>query len=96
MNTEGILQVFSEIEASITRARLPFETGMLQDENVEASLYELIKSWKRIENLVREIAPERFGQKRVVAIQIQMPPLDHHQLAVCPYCGDPKCTSDHK
>lgn len=94
MNTESILSQFDVIEKSMQRAKLPFETDMLAKEVIEVTLYELIKSYKQIENLVREIDPERFGPKKSVSIRI--PSLEVHNLNLCEFCGSAECQSDHK
>jgi hypothetical protein len=92
MNVESILKQFEIVEKSLSRAKLPFETDMLHKEVLEVTLYELIKSYHQIENMVREIDPGRFGPQQTTAF----PRLDAHYLALCEYCGDPKCESDHK
>lgn len=92
MNTESILKQFALVEKSITRAKLPFETDMLHKEVLEVTLYELIKAYHQIDNLVREIDPGRFGSQQ----QFYLPPLDEHRLFLCPHCGNAECQSDHK
>lgn len=94
MNTESILSQFEIVEKSISRAKLPFETGMLEKPVIEVTLYELIKSYHQIENLVREIDPERFGPTKSVGIVL--PGLDVDRLRLCPHCGNADCGSDHK
>lgn len=96
MNTESILKQFEIVQKSISRAKLPFETDMLAKEVLEVTLYELIKSYHQIENLVREIDPQRFGQTAVMVNQIHTPELSPDKLKLCPFCGDPNCQSDHK
>lgn len=92
MNPESIIKQFEVIECSIHRAKLPFETGMLEKPIIEVTLYELIKSYHQIENLVREIDPNRFGPKQATV----MPRLDAHDLRLCEHCGSAECQSDHK
>lgn len=94
MNTESLLKQFDLVETSIHRARLPFETNMLQEPVLEVTLYELIKSREQILNMIREIDPNRFGVK--VARQISYPEPSVEALSLCPNCGDPNCGSDHK
>lgn len=94
MNTESIIKQFELVESSIHRARLPFDTNMLQEPIIEVSLWEMMKAIQQLENMVREIAPERFGAITVAVTRI--PELSVHQLHTCPYCGDPDCGSDHK
>lgn len=94
MNTDSILRQFEIIEKSIQRAKLPFETFMMQEAVIDVTLYELMKSSTQIENLIREIDPSRFGGKQVTSYHL--PELDEHRLNLCPYCGDPECQSDHK
>lgn len=95
-NTESILEQFALVEKSLTRAKLPFETDMTQPEIIEVTLYELIKSYAQIENLVREIDPDRFGKKLQQVPRMIEPALSVNSLRLCPHCGDPKCGSDHK
>lgn len=94
INTESILKQFDIVQESIKRAKLPFETGMLQKPVIDVTLYELIKSWHQIENMIREIAPDKFGYREVRSSIY--PELTVDVLDVCPYCGDPECGSDHK
>lgn len=96
MNTESILKQFEIVKTSLQRAKLPFETGMMQKEVIEVTLYELIKSYHQIANLVREIAPERFGEQIIEKRVAHTPELSVDDLDLCPYCGSPDCTSDHK
>jgi hypothetical protein len=94
MNTESIIKQFEIVEKSIKRAKLPFETDMLAKPVIEVTLYELIKSYHQIENMIREIDPARFGVTRVESIQY--PKLSQDRLFLCPHCGNPDCQSDHK
>lgn len=94
LNVESILKQFEIVQQSITRAKLPFETGMMQKEVIEVTLYELIKSYHQIENMIREIDAERFGGRLTEAYH--EPSLDIHRLNLCPYCGNADCQSDHK
>lgn len=93
-NIESILKQFDIIEKSLYRAKLPFETEMLQHPVIDVCLWELLRSWKQIENLIREIGPDKFGYRKVTVTKI--PELTNHVLDVCPYCGNPECDSDHK
>lgn len=96
MNTASIISQFELVEKSIARAKLPFETDMLQKEVIEVSLYELIRSYHQIENLIREIEPQRFGLKQIQKYVLQTPEISVDRLHLCPFCGDPECQSDHK
>lgn len=94
MNVESLLNQFSIVEASITRARLPFETRMLQKQLMEVTLYELIKSREQLLQMIQEIDPTRFGP---TIIQIPHTPIPNiEMLNVCPFCGSNDCQSDHK
>lgn len=93
-NTESILKQFDIVEKSLQRAKLPFEVDFTPQTSIEVTLYELIKSYHQIENIIREIDPKRFGVQRVSAIHLPM--LDVERLHLCPYCGNPECQSDHK
>lgn len=94
MNPESILNQFTLVEASITRAKLPFETNMLQPKIIEVTLWELIKAREQITNMIREIAPNRFGPHE--SVSIQWPEITADRLFLCRFCGDPECESDHK
>lgn len=94
MNTESITKQFELVEASIGRAKIPFWSGLIHKNVIEVSLYELIKAHKQIENMIREIDPQRFGPKE--SETISFPQLDEHKLNLCPFCGNPECQSDHK
>jgi hypothetical protein len=91
---ESILKQFEIVEASVDRAKIPFWSGLQHKSVIEVSLWELMKAHKQIENMIREIAPERFGGKMTETYVL--PPLDHRRLYTCPYCGNPECQSDHK
>ncbi len=94
LNAESILQQLIVVEQSIRRAKLPFETSMLQEEVLEVTLYELIKSMEQIKILVREIGYPRF--EPVTIQKLHYPIMTVDVLNLCPYCGNPNCTSDHK
>jgi hypothetical protein len=94
MNTDSILNQFGLVDQSIHRAKLTFETGMIDKNNIEVALYELIKAQEQIANMVREIAPDRFGISTVSITHT--PELDVRKLYTCLYCGSPECESDHK
>jgi hypothetical protein len=94
MNQESILKQFELIEQSVKRARLPFEVGMLQEEVMEVSMYELMKIREQAANMIKEIGFPRF--EAVVTNHIHYPELTVEALNVCPFCGNPHCQSDHK
>lgn len=94
MNNESILNQFQLVQASLDRAKLIIETGMCSGNNKEVTLYELIKSYNQIENLIREIEPQRFGGNYVNTYRL--PEIDEEALFLCTICGDPKCESEHK
>lgn len=94
MEVTQIIKAISKVEGRLHRSKLPFETGMLHDKVLEVVSYELIKSVKELTALIREMHPDKFGVKTVSAIHT--PELDVHVLDLCPYCGTPGCTSDHK
>ena len=96
INIDSILKQFGIVEESLKRAKLPFETNMLHDKVIEVSLWELIKSYHQIENMVREIAPDRFGETMIVKRTLHTPEITEDKLWTCPYCGNPDCQSDHK
>lgn len=96
-NNNSILIQFNVIEESIKRAKLPYEVNMpIQPHIKEVTLYELIKSYHQIENLIREIGEDRFDKKVKEIRRLITPEIRLEDLNVCPYCGDPSCTSDHK
>lgn len=94
MIKDNILNQFENIENSIDRAKLVVEADMCSGANKEVVLYELIKAYLQIENMVREIAPERFAiELRSVSVT-PLITLDH--VYICHTCGQPDCQSDHK
>lgn len=94
MNIESILMQFEKVENSLKRAKLPFETNMIHDKVLEVSLWELMRSYKQIENMIREIDERRFGIRTVR--ETYTPKIDENMLFLCTICGNPDCESDHK
>lgn len=88
-NRASVLQQLTIVQSSIDRAKIPFEIDIFADPVMEVTLYELIKSYKQIENIIREI-DDRFSTVTVPA------PITLDVLNICENCGDPDCTSDHK
>lgn len=93
-NKESIIKQFELVDGSLHRARLPFDTDMLHPENIEVVLWELIKAKEQLINMIREIAPDRFG----ITVQryIHIPDITTDRLFLCNICGSPNCESDHK
>lgn len=94
MNNESILNQFQLAQSSLDRAKLIIETGMCSGGNKEVVLYELIKSYKQMENLIREIEPQRFGGSYTSVYRV--PDINEKELFLCTICGNPECQSDHK
>jgi len=94
LDSQSILYQFKIIEESLRRAKLPFEVDLMNDTSLEVTLYELIKTREQILNMIRDISPDRFAPYTTPQLVYPEPTLQH--LNICPYCGNPDCTSDHK
>jgi hypothetical protein len=96
-NHEAILMPFLEVMKSMTKVTnslfdIAFAKKPINRDEREVVLYELITSRERILNIIRELDSERFGFQTV---QVAVEP-SGDKLFLCPYCGNPECTSDHK
>jgi len=94
MNKKSILSQFDIVDKSLKRAKMLIETDLAINSGKEVVLYELIKSYKQIDNIIREFDPDRFGIKLVNVSHT--PSLEESRLYLCQICGDPDCQSDHK
>lgn len=91
------LEVEKRIQEAILllqKARCRDITSLTNDEVVEEGLWLLLKVNEKIEELVKDIDPDRFGPVRAYSIQNQE--LNKNRLNTCIICGYARCTSDHK
>lgn len=96
MNPDIILENFEMLHLSLRRAAIPFHVNMTDKKSIEVTLYELIKSREQILEMIQHIDPARFGRRKEVRTVVITPEPSLDFLKLCPICGNPECTSDHK
>jgi hypothetical protein len=89
-NDDEIVNIITRLQ----KARCSETTSLTEEEVIEERLFHLLKAKEAIEDLVKEIDPNRFAPVRSYSIENQ--PLDYRRLNLCPICGKTRCTSDHK
>jgi hypothetical protein len=87
----SILSQFELVEQSLQRAKLPFETNMLQPQVTEVSIYEILKARQQLYNIIEQIGHPHLGKSITIPKELTI-----EDLSLCPYCGNPECQSDHK
>jgi hypothetical protein len=58
MNKDSIINQLKRIEASISRAKVPFEIDLVHPNTITVTVWELMKAIKQAENIISEITIE--------------------------------------
>lgn len=85
-----ILEQFDLVEASLRRAKLPFEVNMINPTSTEVSIYEILKARQQLYNIIEQIGHPQLGKTIMTPKELTI-----DDLSLCPHCGNPNCQSDH-